>query len=40
VSIVVAALLGALALGERHPVARVGGALVIFLGLALMALAR
>jgi drug/metabolite transporter (DMT)-like permease len=40
VSIVVAALLGALALGERHPIARVAGALVIFLGLALMAFTR
>lgn len=40
VSIVVTALLGALALGERHPVARVGGALVVFAGLALLALAR
>jgi drug/metabolite transporter (DMT)-like permease len=40
VSIVVTALLGALALGERHPVARVGGALVVVGGLALMALAR
>jgi drug/metabolite transporter (DMT)-like permease len=40
VSIVVTALLGAVALGERRPVARVGGALVVFAGLALMALAR
>jgi drug/metabolite transporter (DMT)-like permease len=40
VSIVVTALLGALVLGERHPVARVGGAVVVFGGLALMALAR
>jgi drug/metabolite transporter (DMT)-like permease len=40
VSIVVGAALGAVALRERHPVARVAGAVVIFAGVALLALAR
>lgn len=40
VSIVVGAALGALALRERHPVARIAGAAVIFAGLAIIALAR
>jgi drug/metabolite transporter (DMT)-like permease len=40
VSVVVAALLGVVALGERHSVSRVVGALMIFGGLCLMALAR
>jgi drug/metabolite transporter (DMT)-like permease len=40
VSIVVAALIGAVVLRERDPGVRVTGALVVFAGLALMALAR
>lgn len=40
VSVVVAALLGALVLHERHSVARVAGAAVIFGGLCAIALAR
>jgi drug/metabolite transporter (DMT)-like permease len=40
VSIVVGAALGAVALRERHPVARVAGAIVIFAGVAVLALAR
>jgi drug/metabolite transporter (DMT)-like permease len=39
VSIVVGAALGAIALRERHPVARVAGAVVIFAGVAVLALA-
>lgn len=40
VSIVVGAALGAIALRERHPVARIAGAAVIFAGVAVLALAR
>jgi uncharacterized membrane protein len=40
ISVVVAALLGALVLHERHSAARVAGALVIFGGLCAIALAR
>jgi drug/metabolite transporter (DMT)-like permease len=40
VSVVVAALLGALVLHERHSIARVAGAVVIFGGLCAIALAR
>lgn len=40
VSIVAAAVLGALVLGERHSAARIAGAIVIFAGLGVMALAR
>jgi drug/metabolite transporter (DMT)-like permease len=40
VSIVLTALIGALALGERDPRRRVGGALVVLGGVALLALAR
>src|SRR5437867_2483040 len=40
VSVVVAAVLGALVLGERHSAARVAGAAVIFTGLVLLALSR
>jgi len=40
VSVVVAAVLGAFVLGERHSAARVAGAAVIFVGLVLLALSR
>ena len=40
VSVVVAAILGALVLRERHPAGRIAGAAVIFAGLVLIALAR
>ena len=40
ISVVVAALLGALVLHERHSAARVAGAVVIFGGLCAIALAR
>jgi drug/metabolite transporter (DMT)-like permease len=40
ISIVVGALLGALVLRERHPAARIAGALVIFAGLVVIALSR
>ena len=40
VSVVVAAVLGAFVLGERHSAARVAGAAVIFAGLVLLALSR
>jgi drug/metabolite transporter (DMT)-like permease len=40
VSIVVAAVLGAVVLGERHSAVRIVGAGVIFAGLCVMALAR
>ena len=39
VSIVVGAALGAFALRERHPVARITGAAIIFAGLVVLALA-
>src|SRR5437016_9122232 len=40
VSVVVAAILGALVLRERHPAGRIAGAAVIFAGLLVIALAR
>ena len=40
VSVVVAAILGALVLRERHPAGRIAGAAVIFTGLVVIALAR
>lgn len=40
VSVVVAAVLGALVLRERHPAGRIAGAAVIFAGLVVIALAR
>lgn len=39
-SIVIGALLGAIVLRERHPLARVAGAMVIFAGVVLIALSR
>ena len=40
VSVVVAAILGALVLRERHPAGRMAGAAVIFAGLVVIALAH